>query len=546
MPNSFKDQFHIYWSNKQHNKQKGSGVALICSQKWNKHYQGHKIHSSYLLSVYFLFRNVIFCIWIIYVAPQNITILHDTLEKLKKEMCDKAMRKKSKNVVHILLGDFNMISNGYIDRTPPLHIFRPKFFNDLEVLGLIDSYRKLNKEALGNTYHKESVSTRIDQIWVSEIYSNNLLNFSITPSTFITQSDHDIITITMDTSDLIRNNRKNTIYNKLPTGNAHTKVMYDCDNIDTETWEKFRLNIRNQLNSLDQDVPEDRENFADYSQEDIDKYWDKLNRIITYAANKELPRKVFRFHNSFKRYNKKKLRPERHTNKLLKLLHNYYHGNQQMIASEDAKSRWTRKIVKYNQDYVTSTDDSNKCNISTQDIFSKNWFDTLKSKVNYRLIIDYKKFKATEAKSIKDRNTHNKIVINKALVDDELKSSTKRLATDPVEVKKAVDDSFTSMFRKRNTRLNTMSQQWQHIYEPTGKFKEVMESIAEKITIEEWNNTVIELNKKSAAGLSGINYKIIKQLPEELILLLIKFGNLTLQTGLIPMAWKTSIVFGKL
>ncbi|EXX56020.1 hypothetical protein RirG_219950 [Rhizophagus irregularis DAOM 197198w] len=109
----------------------------------------------------------------------------------------------------------------------------------------------------------------------------------------------------MDTSDLIRNNRKNTIYNKLPTGNAHTKVMYDCDNTDTETWKKFRLNISNQLNSLDQDVPEDRENFADYSQEDIDKYWDKLNRIITYAADKELPRKVFRLHNSFKHYNKK-------------------------------------------------------------------------------------------------------------------------------------------------------------------------------------------------------------------------------------------------
>ncbi|GET63952.1 RNA-directed DNA polymerase from mobile element jockey-like [Rhizophagus irregularis DAOM 181602=DAOM 197198] len=50
------------------------------------------------------------------------------------------------------------------------------------------------------------------------------------------------------------------------------------------------------------------------------------------------------------------------------------------------------------------------------------------------------------------------------------------------------------------------------------------------------------LNKKSAAGLSGINYKIIKQLPEELILLLIRFRNLTLQTGLIPMAWKTSVI----
>jgi hypothetical protein len=385
IPDSFKEQFCIYWSSKQYDKNKGSGVALICSRKWNKHYQGHKIHSPYLLSVYLLFRNVLFCIWIVYAAPQKkTTILHDTLEQLKKEMCDDIIRKKSNNIVHILMGDFNLISNGHIDRAPSQHIPRPKFFNDLETLGLIDSYRKLNKEELGNTHHKEGVSTRIDQIWVSETHSNKLLNFSITPSTFITSSDHDIITLTMDTSDLIRNNRKNTVYDKLPNDNAHTRVVYNCDNIEKETWDNFRLNIKNQLNSLDQDVLEDKVNLTEHSQEDIDRFWDILNGIIVNAADTELPRKVLRLHNTFKRYNKKKSRPERHTNKLLQLLHNYYYGNQQMIANEDAKSRWTIKIAKYNQDYVTSNNDNNKCNIATHDMFSEEWFDNLKTKVNCR------------------------------------------------------------------------------------------------------------------------------------------------------------------
>ncbi|EXX71848.1 hypothetical protein RirG_074830 [Rhizophagus irregularis DAOM 197198w] len=197
------------------------------------------------------------------------------------------------------MGDFNLITNGLIDRTPPQHISRPKFFNDLETLGLIDSYRKLDEEAQGNTYHKEGVSTRIDQIWVSETHSNKLVNFSITPSTFITHSDHNIITLTMDTSDLIRNNRKNTVYDKLPTGNTHSRVMYDCDNIEMERWDNFRLNIKNQLNSLDQDLLEDRANFKEYSQEDIDRYWDKLNSIIVYAADTELPRKDIRYHKTF-------------------------------------------------------------------------------------------------------------------------------------------------------------------------------------------------------------------------------------------------------
>ncbi|GBC26297.2 hypothetical protein GLOIN_2v1790829 [Rhizophagus irregularis DAOM 181602=DAOM 197198] len=76
------------------------------------------------------------------------------------------------------------------------------------------------------------------------------------------------------------------------------------------------------------------------------------------------------------------------------------------------------------------------------------------------------------------------------------------------------------MFRKRNTLQNSLTSLWQQIYEPAGKFKEVMEATIEKVTMEEWNNTVKELNKNLTAGLSGINYKIILQLPEELVILL--------------------------
>ncbi|RGB43473.1 hypothetical protein C1646_749700 [Rhizophagus diaphanus] len=403
----------------------------------------------------------------------------DTLEQLKREMHDKAIYKKSNNIIHILMGDFSLITNSLIDRTSPQHISRPKFFNDLETLGLIDSYRKFDEEVLGNTYHKE------------------------------------------DTSDLIRNNRKNTVYDKLPTDNTYSRVIYDCDNIETERWDNFWLNIKNQLNSLDQNLFEDRANFKEYSQEDIDRYWDKLNGIIVYPADTELPRKVIRYHKTFKCYNKKKSKPERHINKLLKLLHNYYYGNRQMITTKNAKFRWTSKIAKYNQDYVTSTEDNYKYNITTHDMFLEEWFDTFK-------------------KNILDRNTLTNIVIDKVLVNEETEILTKRLATKLREVKKAVNNDFVNMFRKRNTLLNTIIPIWRQIYEPIGKFKEVMESTIEKITMVEWNNTVKELNKESAVELSGINYRIILQLPEELILFMIKSRNLILQTGLVPM-----IIFGK-
>ncbi|CAB4374004.1 unnamed protein product [Rhizophagus irregularis] len=114
----------------------------------------------------------------------------------------------------------------------------------------------------------------------------------------------------MDTLVLIRNNRKNTVYDKLPNNNAHTRVVYNCDNIEKETWDNFRLNIKNQLNSLDQDVFEDKVNLTEHFQKNIDRYWNILNGIIVNATDTKLPRKVLRLHNTFKWYNKKKSRPE--------------------------------------------------------------------------------------------------------------------------------------------------------------------------------------------------------------------------------------------
>ncbi|PKB92890.1 hypothetical protein RhiirA5_443045 [Rhizophagus irregularis] len=112
-------------------------------------------------------------------------------------------------------------------------------------------------------------------------------------------------------------------------------------------------------------------------------------------------------------------------------------------------------------------------------MFSEEWFNTLKTKVNYRLRADYKKYKLAETKSIKDRidkrveitrdyqitwlasildrNTLTNIVIDKVLVNEKTGISTKRLATELREVKKAVDNDFMNMFRKRNILLDTIT-----------------------------------------------------------------------------------------
>ncbi|RGB33933.1 hypothetical protein C1646_761118 [Rhizophagus diaphanus] len=182
---------------------------------------------------------------------------------------------------------------------------------------------------------------------------------------------------------------------------------------------------------------EEKANFTKYSQEDIDRYWNQLNGIIVHAADK-------------------------------------------MIANEDAKSRWTRKITKYNLvDYATSTENSSKSDYKkykTSEVKSiKDWIDK-----RVEIIRDDQ---TTWLSSILDKNIHTNIVIDKVLVDEEPGVSTKRLATNLGEVKKAVDNDFANMFRKRNTQLNALTPFWQHIYKFTGKFKEVIEVTTKNITL---------------------------------------------------------------
>ncbi|PKB94727.1 hypothetical protein RhiirA5_438149 [Rhizophagus irregularis] len=124
------------------------------------------------------------------------------------------------------------------------------------------------------------------------------------------------------------------------------------------------------------------------------------------------------------------------------------------------------------------------------------------------------------------------LVIDKVLVNEKSEGSIKRLATESGEVKEAVDNDFASMFRKKNTLQNSLTPLWQQIYEPAGKFKEIMEATIEKVTMEKWNNTVKELNKNLTAGLSieiqqtkdsGYERKLLGQM----ILITLPHGHIT-------------------
>ena len=85
-----------------------------------------------------------------------------------------------------------------------------------------------------------------------------------------------------------------------------------------------------------------------------------------------------------------------------------------------------------------------------------------------------------------------------------------------------------------------MSTFWKSIYTPMSGVSDLLKPLAADISLEEWSQTVAELNNDSAAGPSHLPYRIIKKLPENFTHLLISFINFCYHHSLVPTAWKSS------
>ena len=85
------------------------------------------------------------------------------------------------------------------------------------------------------------------------------------------------------------------------------------------------------------------------------------------------------------------------------------------------------------------------------------------------------------------------------------------LITKPKEVKIGVAEHYKKQFRKRNTKLEEMSDKWKEIYRPRENIKEEWYiKVEERIKEEEWEEILRELKTETAPDISGISYILIK------------------------------------
>ena len=124
---------------------------------------------------------------------------------------------------------------------------------------------------------------------------------------------------------------------------------------------------------------------------------------------------------------------------------------------------------------------------------------------------------------------YKKIILDRFI---EQREEETKLVTEPDAVKEGIEEHYKRQFRKRKTKLKTMSESWKEIYKPQKHIKkEWYDRIEGKIKEEE---IVKELKTGTAPGISGISYTLIKHAKEKTQKIFRAFTNLILEKGEMP------------
>ncbi|CAG8719941.1 25415_t:CDS:2, partial [Gigaspora margarita] len=104
---------------------------------------------------------------------------------------------------------------------------------------------------------------------------------------------------------------------------------------------------------------------------------------------------------------------------------------------------------------------------------------------------------------------YNKIIINKLVLEKQ--DHSRELITKPEEVLSQTEKHFQNQYQKRNTRPNLLTQKWADIYKPASYVQEnFYKNLLEEVSEKEWKQILSSLSLKSASGISGTSYILIK------------------------------------
>ena len=135
----------------------------------------------------------------------------------------------------------------------------------------------------------------------------------------------------------------------------------------------------------------------------------------------------------------------------------------------------------------------------------------------------------------------NRIKLDRVMVEDK---ENLTLVTEEKDVQNEVRSHFIKQFQKRKVNINKSSSRWVEAYKPIEKIDEnIYKNINDPVSIQEWQEVLRDVKSKSAPGLSGISYPLIRKagsLAQRLFLVLV---NKCIKEGEILVKWKLSQLY---
>ncbi|GBB97321.1 hypothetical protein RclHR1_29670002 [Rhizophagus clarus] len=578
-------QFHII-NNPINDGSRNAGNAIIISDLFYKHIaKTHTIPGRYIY-IKLIFKNKYQINLFGFYLPTNSTtnrqnIYNTITDTYKQHFCNKI----NTHMYNFVLGDFNdndvffnedqLIPIRKDQKTVPF--YRKKFFELLRNQQYCDVQKKLLKHP-PNTFKNSHGEFRLDYI-----YANNLILNCINNTDIITDycyaSDHDMVVMHILTNDLFRPNIDRTRShdteqptNKKRTLNDHYFIK------DNETWSKYHNKVNHKLNE-----PRYNQIFKDtINTHTINTQAETLHQTLikiakdTFKIKKFKPqdrneepllirqlsnakKKIGTLIHHFKFFVKLHILPTdpHNTNTLPPDLDKFYCKDK--FWTERAVTKLTTLSKKFNFTYSWPNilNDQNHDDIKLQltnlhesinkeyaRVTNKHNLHNINKYIERRQQ-DFNNNQTRMLNSILERKPQ-KITIDRLITTtdtDEIQLITNEEEIDTLTINHFQNIGSSSHVSTNFTTMDKLPTFWQHIYKTKPKPQILKDQLIAPITSSELQMTIQSLPNNKAPGPTGITYEFWKHFPKRHHTILLTLFNNILQTGHIPSAWKSALLY---
>jgi hypothetical protein len=574
--------YKAYWS--FDTTDRAGGVGLVITSFISKYVQRiHRYKSRFIAIDLFLPAHKLKIINV-YCHQQNDPAGHKVFNKYVINHIKQAHKDKF-NV--IIMGDFNADPTTYLKfleqgRTPP------SFFSLIEFLSNnnFTDQHPFNGNSLEYATHYINTrpTSRIDLIWFPDEFLTNKFIFDQVWQPPCTQLSSDN-SYNLDHRALIVYFSYNLLIGELPVHRRKQKQewrsFYDVKNTSRENWTQFKDYIQNNLIPNSQPSNIATESTLPFNKLILNARWHDFKHTVLQAAKNHIPIKRVSPHIYQQLCEDETLIILRkHLTKLNQIYafittYNFHPENLQ--SSPHPQHLWFDKTNK-NNFYSTLLNINHDHNnlINPTDIPSILPHPNHPSLTSLKIKVASLRNAIKQLRSFKEDTLKQKSIAtfedlrctnyseNKAAFIASSLNKTKRcivldramsvnsdgsecLLTEPMQVKTAATSHFQTIAGNApptTHTINTLPSRWKQIYQPMESIdSSIYQNLLKPITEDEFNSALASLPNNKAAGLSGIPYEMLKQLPPAALTYLKDLISACFSSSHIPSEWKDATIY---